>query len=231
MTDQEFVYAFAKKKERFCRQLSPGLSSRQTLDLFEKWLQGAINANVKNGSSKKQQLSKNKLSDIFDQVVSETSNILKERGLKINCVCLPVLVNKSTSRCLLIQSNSSIYYRIRKTTPRKGKYKGENLISIELVADGNKNNIFMPLLAQKAKMERDLNRSIERESKAVEETGKYRLKILSRDFLKNAEADPRVLIEMLTSFILVTNKYLQKLSVNPATQNLTLNLINENNHQ
>lgn len=217
MTDQEFVHAFVRQKERFYRQLSPGLNSRITLDLFERWLKGTvINTNAKNGSSKKQQLSKNKLSDIFDQVVSETSEILKERGIKINCVCLPVLVNKSTSRCLRVQSNSSVYYRIRKTTPRKGKYKGENLISIELVADGNKNNVFIPLLVQKEKMERDLNRSIERESKAVEETGKYRLKIVYRDFLTNNEADPRILTEMLTNFIFVTNNYLQKLSVNAA---------------
>jgi len=215
MTDQEFVHAFVQQKERFYRQLSPGLNSRKTLDLFEKWLKSAINANVNSVSSQKQQLSKNKLSDIFDQVVSETSAILKERGIKIYCVCLPVLVNKSTSRCLRVQSNSSVYYRIRKTKPRKGKYKGENLISIELVADGNKNNVFIPLLVLKEKMERDLNHSIERESKAVEDTGKYRLKIVSRDFLKNNVADARILTEMLTNFIFVTHNYLQKLSVNP----------------
>lgn len=223
MRDMEFISAFERQKKRFYRHL-PGGNNHVTLDLFEKWLKDTIkNSKVKNGSPQRLQLTNSRLSDIFDQVVSEASAKLKERGININCVCLPMLVNKSASRCLRVQSQDSVYYRIRKTTPRKGKYKGENLISIELVADGNKNNVFIPLLSQKEEMERKLNRPIERESKAVEETGKYRIKIVSRDFFKKNEADVKMLTEMLTDFIIVTNDYLQKLSADHVPQTMVLN--------
>lgn len=223
MRDTEFINAFERQKKEFYRHLPRG-NNHVTLDLFEKWLKDTIKkSKVKNDTSPRLQLTNSRLSDIFDQVVSEAAAKLKERGININCVCFPMLVNKSASRCLRVQSQDSVYYRIRKTTPRKGKYKGESLISIELVADGNKNNIFIPLLSRKEEMERELNRFIERESKAVEETGKYRLKIVNRDFFKQNEAEPEILTGMLTDFILVTNDYLQKVSADVTPQILSLN--------
>ncbi|TYO92308.1 hypothetical protein [Desulfallas thermosapovorans] len=212
MTNREFVSAFIAQKEKFCRQLSLGADNRKTLDLFEKWLKENLRDRTKSTEHPAKK-NNNIISQQLDNIVTGAAKILAKQGIQINCVSLPVPVSKSNSRCLRVQPYNTVYYRIRKTSPRKGKHKGEHLISIELVADGNKNKVFLPLLKYKDDIEQDLNLPLERENKSIEATGKYRLKIVFNDMNGVELFHVQKFSRILADFISVTSRYLKKISI------------------
>lgn len=220
MTEREFVSTFEKQKKLFIRQVMPGDNNRKALDLFEKWLKGRLltgqNAR-KNRTDKKKELSV-----LLDKIISKASSLLENKGIRINCVSFIVPGAKTNSRCIRVDPYENIFYRICKTSPRKGKYSGKNLIAVELVMDGNKNNIFLPLLTEKEQIEKDLGMEIERERHAIEATGKYRFKIL----FNLDEYEEKEIIRQLgyttANFILVTCGYLQKISNNNINESIHL---------
>ncbi len=210
MTDKEFISVFVQQKERFIKQIAPGDSNRMALDQFEKWLKEKLASRAAARGTR--EVRKQELGVLLDQVVNEATIILQRRGLRVNCVSFKVPGAKTTSRCLKVHPYDNIYYRICKTSPRKGKYRGMNLIAIELVMDGNKNNVFVPLLAQKENIEKQLGMAIERERQTIEATGKYRFKVFFRLDNYGASEIVRQLSHTLADFIYVTCQYLPQTS-------------------
>ncbi|WP_027364498.1 hypothetical protein [Desulfotruncus alcoholivorax] len=207
MTERDFVSAFEQRKELFIRQVMPGDNNRKALDLFEKWLKGKLDHSKK---PQKSRAIKKEFGLMLDSIVKEAESLLADQGIYAGCVSSIVPGNRSNSRCIRVKNLDSIYYRICKTSPRKGKYSGKNLLAVELIMDGNKNNIFLPLLFEKANMEKKLGMEIERERQTIEATGKYRFKILFDLNEYEEEAIARQLGEAMAKFIMVTGNYLNK---------------------
>lgn len=218
MNDREFVSAFVQQKERFISQnMLRGINCK-TLDLFENWLIERLLAN----QSKKPvpAAKKRELPVLLDQAIEKADSLLQVKNIRIKRISLDVLGNKSKTRCIKVYPYEDVYYRICKTSPRKGKHKGKNLIVIELVMDGNKNNIFIPMTAaKKNNMESQLGIIVERERPSIEATGRYRLKIL---FNLNEKGEQEIASQLgiaLADFVYITNHYLQKIK-----------RVNRNNH-
>jgi hypothetical protein len=209
MTEREFVSAFEQQKKLFISQVMPGDDNRRALELFEKWLKGKLRP-VKTARKSRAER-KNDLGELLDRVVAEAGALLQDRDIRINCVSFNVPGIKATSRCIKTSLDDNTYYRICKTSPRKGRYSGKNLISVELVMDGHKNNIFIPMLSEKEDIERQLGLKIERERQTIEATGKYRFKILF-DFDKYEEEEiaGRLALAM-ADFITVTSRHLKQI--------------------
>lgn len=208
MTEREFVSAFEEHKKLFISQVMPGDDNRRALELFEKWLKGKLRP-VKT-TRKSHGERKNDLGELLDRVVMEASALLQDRDIRINCVSFNVPGVKTTSRCIKTSLDDSTYYRICKTSPRKGRYSGKNLIAIELVMDGHKNDVFMPMLSAKEHIELQLGMKVERERQTIEATGKYRLKILfDLDKYEEEEITGQLAMAM-ADFITVTSRHLQQ---------------------
>lgn len=208
MTERDFVSAFERNKELFIRQVMPGDNNRKALDLFEKWLKGKLQSKI----PPKPRATKKEFGILLDGIIEEAEAKLAEKGIYAGCVSSIVPGSRSSSRCIRVKDLDSIYYRICKTSPRKGKNSGKNLLAVELIMDGNKNNIFLPLLFEKTNMEKEIGLKIERERQPIEATGKYRFKILFDLDEYQEEAIAHQLGEAMAKFILVTRNYLNKIA-------------------
>lgn len=119
---------------------------------------------------------------------------------------------KESWKCIRVFENQNIYYRIGRTRPRKRVPQGENLLFIDLVMDGQKRQVFLPLLNLKEKIEKELGEVIERELPSVEKTGKYRFKLfMPFDVVERQEIAYVSLT--LARFILITKNSLNKLGI------------------
>jgi len=87
------------------------------------------------------------------------------------------------------------------------------MLVFELIMDGNKNNVFIPILKQLAALESQLGQKIEREGAKVEATGKYRFKLFFLFDYDDSEVAVRKYAEVLSDFIYYTRKELLKLNV------------------
>jgi len=203
----DFYSVFELYKERYLQQARPGAGGN-ALDLFATWLKGNSSLpQVKIMRVKENRIEPGKL---LAEVALQAKNILSGKGISISCVSLGL---KESSKCISVFKNNTIYYRICKTSPRKGPYKGVDLLVMELIMDGNKNNIFIPLMDRKEVMERQIGMEIQRESEKVEVSGKYRLKLLfSLDHTSAAGLSHRF-GAILADFIMVTRNELLKLGV------------------
>ncbi len=151
--------------------------------------------------------------DFIDQVLVLARHFLEARGIKIAYTPPEQRLGiKESWRCIKIFSNNKVYYRIGKTKLRKGPYQGKKLLFIDLVMDGQKRKVFLPLLSLKRQMERKLGEVLERELPSVEATGKYRLKLFM-PFWMVERGDVRAVSRKLSTFILVTQKTLHELGV------------------
>lgn len=204
MPGNNFLSAFELYKTRYLQQ-DQGVESKKALDIFEKWLKkntGLICIDKKN----------NKKVDLFSYIsgiVDGAHKILVEKGVKINVISLGL---KESSRCITVFNCKSIYYRVGRTNPRKGPYRGMELLVMELVMDGNKNSIFVPLLKRIELLEKSVGKEIQRENENVEATGKYRFKLLFPlgDY---SETAIKSLSEMLAKFIYYTRYELISLNI------------------
>lgn len=209
MTEQDFMKFFARQKEAFLREYKES-SYEKALNWFERWLQ-----------EEKVRLEEEEVSggppvdfDLFlDEVLARTQEMLRSWGIKM---VYPSpgqwLGSKGSWRCVRVLENRHVYYRIGKTRPRKGPYRGQELLVLDLVMDGQKKQVFLPLLGRKKDLESELGESLERELPKVEATGKYRLKMLLPYRLVERR-DTELASRKLASFILVTKKTLNKLGV------------------
>ena len=208
MNNGDFVSVFELYKERYLQQDQQGYETKKALDRFQNWLKNNTKLFPAGAKSEKQQ--KIDLGRFISAIVQETRSILAEKGMQISCISLGL---KESSKCIRAFGESTIYYRLGKTCPRKGNYRGMELLAMELVMDGNKNNVFIPLLERQEAIEKHMGTRIERENPRIESTGKYRFKLyfpFEND--DSAEAIGRMSV-MLADFIYITREELLNLNI------------------
>lgn len=207
MHSTDFFSVFELYKERYLQQ-DRARENKGALELFEKWLKG--NAGLQYVKISKEKGKKIDFSKFFTSIVLETKKILAQKEININGISLGL---KESSKCIIVFNDNSIYYRIGKTIPRKGKYSGMELLVMELIMDGNKNNVFVPLLARLSDLQKKIGSTIERENPKVEATGKYRFKMFFP--VENDDSEERVYYysKKLADFIYYTREDLLNLNV------------------
>ncbi|MFZ5646240.1 MAG: hypothetical protein ACOY30_01305 [Bacillota bacterium] len=206
MIGNDFLSVFEHYKSRYLQQ-DQDVDNKNALDSFEKWLRkntGIIHIN------KKEKKKKIDLGSFISEIFAEAKKLLEGKGISINGISLGL---KESSRCITVFNDKTIYYRVGRTSPRKGRYRGMDMLVMEMVMDGNKNSVFMPLLKRVEDLERQVGIKIERENEKVEATGKYRLKLLFP--LENDDSEMTVVnyARILADFIYHTRKEVLRLNV------------------
>lgn len=222
--NNDFLEQFSRHKDNFLKELKRGNievnfkvdsdasnsdSRKMILELFEQWLQR---------KTEQDQLAvsydETESFDVFlDDVLSRAKKMLQERGIHIAYTSLSKQMGITESwKCIRVFGRSNIYYRIGKTKPRKGPYKGKDYLVMDLVMDGNKKQVFVPLLKKKDVIENQLGVPLERELPKVEATGKYRLKLLL-PYEVVRERNKRLAAKKLADFVEATKPHLDALGV------------------
>ncbi len=183
---------------------------KKFLDWFEHWLQSEEVAEIEPVSPAPQEKT---FDEFLDEVLAETKRILAEQKINVTYTLPGQNLGISESwKCVKVFGNNDIYYRIGRTRPRKGPYQGRELLVIDLVMDGYKKQVFLPLLELKAEIEKHLGAVLERELPKVEATGKYRLKvILPYEIVRRG--DTRLAARKFASFIAVTKPLINRLGI------------------
>lgn len=208
MADQEFVKYFTRRKEAFLQEYKEN-SYKQALNWFERWLrEEEVRAEESTAAG-----ALGDFDDFLDEVLARTRERLNGWGIRMVSPSSDQWLGlKGSWRCLKVLENRHVFYRIGKTRPRKGTYQGHELLILDLVMDGQKKQVFLPLLSRKKEVEQELGEALERELPKVEATGKYRLRMfLPFRLVERWETD--LAAQKLASFILVTKKTLNKLGV------------------
>jgi len=208
MSDQEFVKYFTRRKEAFLQEYNEN-GYKKVLNWFERWLQEE-EVRTEEGSAAGDL---GDFDDFLDEVLARTRERLDEWGIRmVSPSSGRWLGLKGSWRCIKVLEHGNVYYRIGKTRPRKGAYQGHDLLVLDLVMDGHKKKVFLPLLSRKKEVEQELGAALERELPKVEATGKYRLKMfLPYRVVERWDTD--LAAQKLAAFILVTKKTLNKLGV------------------
>ncbi|MCL2338225.1 MAG: hypothetical protein FWC60_12505 [Firmicutes bacterium] len=212
-----FLRQYAAYKEEFLKELKSvnvtvnlknnADSKKVVLELFEEWLKG------KTAPRKSQPMANDSFDSFLDEVLFRAKKILLARGIRISYLSLSQQIGIAESwKCIKVFGNDTIFYRIGKTKPRKGPHKGREYLVFDLVMDGHKKQVFVPLLQKKDRIESSLGASLERELPQVEATGKYRLKLLlSYEVVR--EKNIRLAARKLADFVGTTKPYLDDLGV------------------
>jgi hypothetical protein len=207
MTNQEFISYFTRQKETFLKEYRID-SYEKALNWFERWLR-------EEGAKGEDNFAREQIcfEDFTDLVLARAAEILRRWGVKITYPSARQWLGaKNSWRCIVAFENRNIFYRFGKTRPRKGPQQNQELLVIDLVMDGQKKQVFQPLLEQKQEIEAHLGEPLVRELPRVEATGKYRLKLLLPfQLVEKGEID--LLAEKLAGFILATKKALNKIGV------------------
>lgn len=232
VTDKEFIEVFSRQKKAFLKDFekeapktrpnaaSTNVDHKKVLDWFERWLKGEGVAaspkgerlRVKGRAQNREQITKS-FDQFVDLVLQQAKEMLAARNIGI-VYSLPgqSLGISESWKCVKVFGNTDIYFRIGRTRPRKGPRKGEEILVLDLVMDGNKKQVFLPLLKYKDEIEGALGDRLERELPKVEATGKYRLKImLPIDLVERG--DVRAAARKFVDFIAATKPYLNQLGV------------------
>ncbi|MFZ5634344.1 MAG: hypothetical protein ACOY40_16025 [Bacillota bacterium] len=188
---------------------SPGGSYdiKKALDWFEKWLR-----EEKDIPQKSQPISSKSFDEFVDEVLLEVKKLLDPKGINI-VFSLPgqSLGIVESWKCVKVFDNTNIYYRIGRTRPRKGPSRGQDLLVLDLVMDGHKKQVFLPLLEMKSEIEKKLGSTLERELPKVEATGKYRLKIHLP--IESVQGDVAQTAHKFAEFISVTKPILNQFGI------------------
>ncbi|MFZ5642722.1 MAG: hypothetical protein ACOY46_03920 [Bacillota bacterium] len=202
-----FFDVFGLYKERYLQQ-NGALENRNAIERFEKWIKSnSTSLRIKTAGTESKKID---LAGFLARIILEAQGKLSGKGIKINSITLGL---KESSRCITAFNNSNVYYRIGKTSPRKGKYRGMDFLVMELIMDGNKNNVFIPLVNRIEDLERKIGFGIERESPRVEATGKYRLKLLFPFENVDSQEEAGKYGGYLSDFIYYTRQELLKLNI------------------
>ena len=191
MADSEFIREFRAQREEFIKRLEDGTikikdkrgrsgrSNERLLEWFEKWLGGEL----------EEQQRRTEPAMPFDQFLNEVLatavKLLLGEAPKLGKILEgPLNSGNHAWKCyskswksLYVFEDAEVFYRIGKTTPRKGAFQGQELLVIELVLDGKKKQAFLPMLEHKEEIEEKIGAALEREQPRVEATGKYRFKL------------------------------------------------------
>jgi len=205
LLNQEFFNYFQKQKQEFLKAHGQD-NHEKILNRFGKWLE---KERIRECSEKKT----GDFDDFVDEVLVQTEKMLNLVGIKIIYVPPDQRMGfKESWRCIQVFENKNIYYRLGKTRLRKRAPQGQNILLFELVMDGQKKKIFLPLLNLKKEMEIEFGEIFERELPSVESTGKYRLKVFM-PFYVVERWDVRLVSVKLAKFILITKKALNRLGI------------------
>lgn len=234
MTDKEFLEAFSRQKKAFLKDFekeapktrpnsaSSNIEHKKVLDWFERWLKGEaveksprrerVRNRVKEKAQSREQITRS-FDQFVDMVLHQAKEMLADRDIDI-VYSLPgqSLGISESWKCVKAFGNKDIYFRIGRTRPRKGPRKGEEILVLDLVMDGHKKQVFLPLLQYKDEIEKNLGDKLERELPKVEATGKYRLKIMLPIELVE-RGDVREAAQKFVDFIASTKPFLNKLGV------------------
>lgn len=227
MGDSEFMKVFKEKKEEFQKHLEQGdfkikggrgrgaRSSERLLDWFEKWLEGESPAGEQLRSAPAMPFD-----EFLDQVLGLVMDTLRGKEPALKHILEEQAAGGVSSwkrfskswKVLYIFEDAEVFYRIGKTTPRKGPNQGKELLVIELVLDGRKKQAFLPMLDHKEDLEKEIGLPLERELPRVEATGKYRFKLfLPYDHAYNG--DTRAVAEKMAAMVLATRPHLNELGI------------------
>jgi hypothetical protein len=233
VTDKDFIEAFSRQKKAFLKNFdkearktrtdaSPEADHKKVLDWFERWLRGEsiVSSRRERFSEKIKEpvIEREKPAISFEQyvdmVLQQSKDMLADRDIDINFSLPGQSLGISESwKCVKAFGNNDIYYRIGKTRPRKGPRKGEELLVLDLVMDGYKKQVFIPLLERMDEIEDNIGDNLERELPKVEATGKYRFKLLLPfDMVEKGDVD--AVARKFVEFISATKPHLNKLGVN-----------------
>lgn len=227
MADRDFLKIFKEKKEEFEKRLQQGelkikagrgrsaRSSERLLDWFEKWLEseGQVEEQRKTAPAMP-------FDEFLNQVMDRVVKLLGEKDPALGETLAARNRGGATSwklyskswKILNVFEDAEVFYRIGKTTPRKGAYQGKELLVIELVLDGRKKQAFLPMLARKQEIEERLGAALERELPRVEATGKYRFKLfLPYELAHNG--DTETVAEKTAMMVLATRSVLNELGI------------------
>ncbi|SHE59624.1 hypothetical protein SAMN02745218_00558 [Desulfofundulus australicus DSM 11792] len=222
MAERDIVQLFNRYKEEFLKKFSQqdgGDGEERTrvwqefkkfLDRFEHWLQSEDSEGIEEDTS----LPGEKSFDQFlDEVLAETKRILAEQNIDVTYTLPGQNLGISESwKCVKVFGNNNIYYRIGRTRPRKGPYRGQELLVIDLVMDGYKKQVFLPLLELKSEIEKRIGAMLERELPRVEATGKYRLKVIL-PFEVVHKGDTWLAARKFADFVAVTKPLINSLGI------------------
>ncbi|MGB9803855.1 hypothetical protein [Desulfofundulus sp.] len=188
MVERDALQLFNRRKEEFLKKITRNVTEgregkagvvhelKNFLDWFESWLQSEEGLETERVAPAAEE--KN-FDQFLEEVLAGTRRILAEQNIKVTYALPGQNLGVSESwKCVKVFGNNDIYYRIGRTRPRKGQYRGRELLVIDLVMDGYKKQVFLPLLELKAEIEKRLGAVLERELPRVEATGKYRLKVI-----------------------------------------------------
>jgi len=204
MTEREFLIQFSHFKQEFLDTSKrpankPKGNRKKVLENFERWLQ--LRAKMEKAEMT--------FSDFLNNVVLVAGKILENNDIAISC---PAPVFKESKRCISIFKNSTVFYRIGRVKPRRGFNKGQNILVIELVMDGHKKSVFLPLLEMKEEIEERLEEKLLRELPRTESAGHYRVKTFLPYHLVESN-DVQIVAGDLADFILATLPSLEKLGL------------------
>lgn len=207
MSSSNFFNSFELYKKRYLQQENT-YENKKALDLFEKWLK--VNSKLLQFRVREEKNKKIDLGNFFSSIIDEARVALSRKGIQISSISLGL---KESSKCVTVFKDKTIYYRLSRTCPRKGRYSGMEMLVIELIMDGNKNNIFVPLLKLLNSLESQLGQKIEREGAKIEATGKYRFKLFFPFEYDESAVAVSKYAEVLSNFIYYTRKELIMLNV------------------
>lgn len=215
MVERQLLEVFHQRKEEFLKKVSSKEKGvveelKKFLDWLEQWLHVEVEREKKGDG---QAIRPKALDEFLDEVLAETKRILAERKINITYTLHGQnLGAKESWKCVKVFGHSGIYYRIGRTKPRKGPYRGQDLLVIDLVMDGYKKQVFLPLLELKTEIEKRLGVELQRELPKVEATGKYRLKFFLPYEVVH-RGDSKLAAKKFANFIAVTKPLLNALGV------------------
>ncbi|MGQ9557747.1 MAG: hypothetical protein ACUVTU_07310 [Desulfurispora sp.] len=215
MTERELISLFHQHKKMYLALQGADGTGALILDRFEEWLKSRLAGGENRGDRQRRARI---APGIYLQQVMELvrRKLEQEHGIGLRLITLGASWSvKETSKCATVFSESNIYYRLGRTRPRKGEYSGRELIVFELVMDGHKHDIFLPMLARQEELSRRTGYLVERELSRLEATGKYRFKLLFPCTGEDGAELPDIflLAEKITAFVGVTVELLTSLGV------------------
>ncbi|SFG01701.1 hypothetical protein SAMN05660649_00486 [Desulfotomaculum arcticum] len=220
MTYKEFVNILEQQRKAFVVHHVVAEHQLEVLKLFEHWVKEKLpqtigNERKGNKSSEKNGIANKEFGVFLEDVIAQARELLARRGINIYCISLGKTINSlQSSKCIRVFKDVDVFYRVYKSIPRKGQYKGQKLLTIELVMDGYKGSVFLPLLQKKDFIEKHMGMAIERETLHVENTGRYRFRLcFPFTVIPEQEHGVQYMGHILSEYIFITGKYMKHLGL------------------
>ena len=219
MPYMEFINILEQQRKAFVMHHGVAEHQLEVLKLFEHWVKEKLlkinNEHKGSKSIENKGMASKEFGVFLEEVIAQAGEILALRGININCISLGKAIGPlQSSKCIRVFKNLDVFYRVYKSIPRKGQFKGQKLLTIELVMDGYRSSVFLPLLQKKDLIEKHMGMTIERETPHVEKTGKYRFKLcFPFEAIPEKEHGVLYVARFLCEFIFITGQCMQQLGL------------------